>query len=517
MQSKDQYIQNQASSIINNYNAGNFKDVVKKGLSLIKKFPDQFLFYNATSLALTAQGRFKEALTLLHEAETNFDNNIFILNNLGLVYSNLNQIDNAKIYFDKALKINPNHISALVNLGNTLIKVGEDDEAKKLYDKALSLNPPKESLTNVLSALGNYYQQIGDFENAERTFEKLSDIDFNNTQADKQRSLIRKYKNKDDPHLKQMEEKIKKINIDDRKQPLLFALGKAYEDIKDYKNSFLYLKEGNDLANKKINYDIKKDQNLFENLKNFFDDLKIEYAAKKNKKIIFILGMPRSGTTLAEQIISSHHKVYGAGELPFLTENLEILRREGNLKKLNSNLIDNVRVDYLKKIERFKYSEEYITDKSPLNFRWIGIIKMMFPDSKIIHCRRDSMDTCFSNFKNSFAQGSLGFSYNLKNLGEYYNLYDDLMDYWNNKYPGEIYNLDYEKLVDDPEIEIRNILNFCNLDWDENCLQHQKNKKIVATASLAQVRSPVYKSSIKKWQNFKDDLVELKKIIEKKN
>ena len=227
--------------------------------------------------------------------------------------------------------------------------------------------------------------------------------------------------------------------------------------------------------------------------------------------------MPRSGTTLAEQIISSHNKVYGAGELPFLTENLEILRREENLKSLNSNLIDNVRIDYLKKIERFNYNEEYITDKSPLNFRWIGIIKMMFPNSKIIHCKRDAMDTCFSNFKNSFAQGSLGFAYSLKNLGEYYNLYNDLMDFWNNKYPGEIYNLNYEKLVDEPEIEIRNLLNFCNLDWDENCLQHQKNKKIVATASLAQVRSPVYKSSIKKWQNFKDDLVELEKIIEKKN
>lgn len=517
MQSKDQYIQNQASSIINNYNAGNFDEVIKKGLSLIKKYPNQFLFYNATSLALSAKGRFKDALTLLHEANTNFPNNIFIFNNLGLIYSNLNQNDDAKVFLNKALKINENHISALINLGNVLIKEGNENEAKKLYDKALSLNPPKESLINVLSTLGNYYQQIGDFESAEKTFEKLTNIDFNNTHVDKQRSLIRKYKSKDDPHLKQMEEKIKKINIDVIKQPLLFALGKAYEDIKDYKKSFLCLKEGNDLANKRINYDIKKDRSLFENLKNFFNESKIEYTSKKNKKVIFILGMPRSGTTLVEQIISSHHKVYGAGELPFLTENLEILRREKNLNNLNSNFIDNLRIDYLKKIERFKYSEEYITDKSPLNFRWIGIIKMIFPDSKIIHCKRDSMDTCFSNFKNSFAQGSLGFSYNLKNLGEYYNLYDDLMDYWNNKYPGEIYNLSYEKLVEEPEIEIRNILNFCNLDWDENCLQHQKNKKIVATASLAQVRAPVYKSSIKKWKNFKDELVELEKILEKKN
>ena len=508
--SKDQYLQQQAKAVLNYYKSGNFKKVIEKGNVLIKKYPDQILFYNATSLALCAIGKFKEALKLLHEASNNFLNNIYIFNNLGMIYFNLNQHDDAKLYLNKALKLNSEHIGALVNLGNVFLKEGNADEAKKLYEKALSLDPPTEDQIRIMSALGNYYQQVGDFKNAEKTFEKLTDIDFNNTQADKQRSLIRKYKDRDDAHLKQMEEKIKKINIDDRKQPLLFALGKAYEDIKNYKKSFLCLKEGNDIANKKINYDIKKDRNLFENLKNFFNELKIDYTSKKNKKIIFILGMPRSGTTLAEQIISSHNKVYGAGELPFLTENLEILRREENLKSLNSNLIDNVRIDYLKKIERFNYNEEYITDKSPLNFRWIGIIKMMFPDSKIIHCKRDAMDTCFSNFKNSFAQGSLGFAYSLKNLGEYYNLYDDLMDYWNNKYPGEIYNLNYEKLVDEPEIEIRNLLNFCNLDWDENVMNHHKSPRIIRTLSFDQANKPISKkvyNTIKNYKSMIGDLI----------
>ena len=517
MQSKDQYIQNQASSIVNNYNAGNFDEVIKKGLSLIKKYPNQFLFYNATSLALSAKGRFKDALTLLHEANTNFPNNIFIFNNLGLIYSNLNQNDDAKVFLNKALKINENHISALINLGNILIKEGNANEAKSLYDKALSLNPPKENLSNVYSALGNYYQLTGDFDNAEKVFEKLSKLDFNNTLADKQRSLIRKYKNKEDPHLKNMHEKLGKIKIDEYRQPLLFALGKAHEDIKDYNNSFEYLKEANDIANKKIGYDVKKDEVLFKNIKKFFDEYRNNYKSNTKKKIIFILGMPRSGTTLAEQIISSHHNVYGAGELPFLTESLEIFRKVGSLEKLNSEFIDKIKLDYLDKIKRFKYDEEFITDKSPLNFRWIGLIKLMFPYSKIIHCKRDAMDICFSNYKNSFALGSLGFSYNLENLGNYYKLYENLMKYWNEKFANEIYNLNYENLVENPKDEIEKILKFCQLEWDDNCLQHQNNKKIVATASLAQVRSPVYKSSVKKWKNFKEKLSDLSSIIDKKN
>ena len=125
------------------------------------------------------------------------------------------------------------------------------------------------------------------------------------------------------------------------------------------------------------------------------------------------------------------------------------------------------------------------------------------------------MDTCLSNFKNSFSRNSLGFSYNLESLGTYYNLYKDLMDYWNTKFPNEIYNLEYENLVNQSENQIKKILDFCDLEWDANCLEPQKNKKVVATASLAQVRSPIYKSSVKNWENFKLELNDLYKKINK--
>ena len=140
-----------------------------------------------------------------------------------------------------------------------------------------------------------------------------------------------------------------------------------------------------------------------------------------------------------EQILSSHKKVFR--RTPFLSDNFEKYRSIENIKNIKTEDIQGAQFDYIKKLKSFNFSEEYVTDKSPLNFRWIGFIKSIFPNSKIIHCDRDPMDSCFSNFKNSFSRNSLGFSYNLEILGSYYNLYKDLMNYWNKKFPKEIYNL----------------------------------------------------------------------------
>ncbi len=178
----------------------------------------------------------------------------------------------------------------------------------------------------------------------------------------------------------------------------------------------------------------------------------------------------------------------------------------------HNNLVQ-IQNEYLDKIKFFNYKENVLTDKAPLNFKWIGFIKILFPNAKIIHCDRDAMDTCFSIFKNYFQSYGLSFGYDIKKLGKFYNLYKDLINFWINKYPNQIYNLSYEKMISNQKQETEKLLSFCNLDWDENCLSPHKNRKTVATASLAQVRSPVYNSSIKKWKKFSDELSELKKII----
>ena len=290
---------------------------------------------------------------------------------------------------------------------------------------------------------------------------------------------------------------------------------------------------GNSVVNKKINYNLQNDKNLFNHIKFLFENLDKKEIIESKTKIIFILGMPRSGTTLTEQIISSHNKVHGAGELNYMSDaiekvlhNTEISNNKKNSKNKNwSNFIKlkNIDKDQFKKIQisyeedlnQLSYDKPIITDKAPLNFRWIGFIKTVFPNSKIIHCNRNSMDICFSNFKNSFSSNSLGFCYDLKNLGNYFNLYKDLMSFWNSIYKDEIYQLTYENLISNKENEVKKLLKFCDLDWDENCLNPQNNKKAVATASLAQVRTPIYKTSIAKWKNLEEELIELKEIIKK--
>ena len=149
--------------------------------------------------------------------------------------------------------------------------------------------------------------------------------------------------------------------------------------------------------------------------------------------------------------------------------------------------------------------DKYLTDKYPHNFLFIGLIKMILPGAKIIHCNRDARDNCFSIFKNFFA-GHVLFGYDLNEIGKYHNLYKDLMNYWSNTIPNFIYNISYEKLVGNLEIESKKLLNFCNLPWDENCLKFYKTKRAVNTASLSQVRQPIYKSSVKAWENYKDYL-----------
>ena len=514
-----EYLKAQTTSLINLYNAKRYEDVIQKGKALIKKFPNQLLFYNATSLSLSAIGKDEEALELLKQALSQQNNNIHVLNNLGLINGNLNRNKLAREYYDKALSINGKFIDALINLANLNLKENKIKETKNCLDTAAKESKIPQSDIVVNLALGQYHQHLGNFKDAIECFNIVNKLNPENVVADKSISLIHKYKNKDDPHLKYMEEKIKKVTDNENLQHLYFALGKAYEDLKEYKKSFKFLNLANQIADKKFNYNIEEQKLLFSGIKEFFKDFIKFKKLESNKKIIFIVGMPRSGTTLAEQILSSHKDVYGAGELSYLDfavkENLL-----NNGKFLNNNILNvenerliRIQKSYLDGIDLFSYNEEYIVDKAPLNFKWIGIIKILFPKSKIIHCKRDAMDVCLSNYKNNFASKTVGFSYNLKKLGEFFNLYKNLMIFWQKNIADDIFQLSYEELISNQEKITKNLINFCGLSWDEKCLKPHENKKAVSTASLAQVRSPIYKSSVKKWKVFDKELEDLKKII----
>tara|TARA_B110000240_G_C13334506_1_gene382750 strand:- start:156 stop:845 length:690 start_codon:yes stop_codon:yes gene_type:complete len=227
--------------------------------------------------------------------------------------------------------------------------------------------------------------------------------------------------------------------------------------------------------------------------------------------------MPRSGTSLIEQIISSHSNVFGGGELPFLSNvvNEEIL----NNKKLDTikdndlkNLLEITQEQYISKISKMDSSNKVFIDKAPLNYRYIGFIKKIFPNSKIINCNRDPIDVCWSNYKNFFP-GTLLFSNDLNNLALYYSLYQNYIKFWKELFPDEIYDMIYENLVENPKEEIKNLLNFCDLEWEENCLKHENNPKSIKTASWVQARKPIYQSAVKSSDHFRVYLAELIKKI----
>ena len=511
----------EAQIILNYIKAKDYISAEVKAKKLIKKFPNFQAVYNLLGLCLQSQKKFLEAIKYYKIAIQNNPNFFVAINNLGLTYHNMYDLKNAQHYYERAIEINPKFTHPISNLGNVKKELNNYEEAIKCYKLALSID---NKLYIVLHNLGMAYQALGKFEESKKYFESVLKINPKFTRADRSLGMSLKY-DINNPHLKIMENKIKDQSLNNfQKIELYFGLGKAYEDIKNYKKSFENYKLGNKIKRDTIKYQINDDVKLFENIKNSFSNINfqnLENVGNKSNKMIFILGMPRSGTTLVEQIIANHKNVYGAGELRDLTqiikENFLVNDKIKFPEKFNikdQNFFSNMGTKYLENLDRYNTNKNYITDKAPLNFKWIGLIKLILPKSKIIHCTRDPKDTCLSLFKNFF-EGELNFAYNLEEAGKYYKLYQNLMEFWKQLLPDFIYDISYEKLVENQEFESRKLLDFCNLDWDKNCLTFYRNKRGIVTASFAQARKPIYKNSVKSWQKYGNELLPLFKILEK--
>ena len=225
--------------------------------------------------------------------------------------------------------------------------------------------------------------------------------------------------------------------------------------------------------------------------------------------------MPRSGTTLVEQIISSHTKVFSAGELFYFQKHLKEMFPYNQMDKFYDDVKLNFK-DKKKKLGKLYLedisllsSSSIVTDKLPFNFIFIGFIKCIFKNIKIIHCKRESIETCFSIFKNFFPHQDIKFAYNQKNLTLYYKEYESLMNYWNEIFDNQIFNVEYSQLVNNQKKITEDLLNYCELEWDDKCLEFYKNKSDVQTLSTGQVRKPIYSSSISSWRKYEDVLQDL--------
>ena len=504
-------LKKKVDKITNKLKAGLFDEVILDTKALLKKTKHPILF-NILSIAFQSKGEFDNSVKIMENALELNPRNVLHMNNIAISYHKLDKFEDAEKYFLRGLELDPNYINILNNIGNLKKDLNLIDEAINYYKKSLTV---EDNILETHFNLASIYQSSGEFEKSKEHLKKALEINPNFTEADRVLSLVTKY-NENNEHFKTMlkkvsDSKLNNINL----HHLHFGLGKCYEDIKDYENAFFHYNKGNSIKKKTTNYNIQEDIKKFENIKNIFKNYKNIKIKKNKRKIIFILGMPRSGTSLTEQILSSHGNVFGGGELPFIPSiiNKNFLQDE-NIKNFNEindleKKLSSSQDQYLTHASSLDNSEKSFTDKTPLNFRYIGFLINIFPDLKIINCKRNPIDTCWSNFKNYFA-GQINFSNNLEDLSEYYNQYESIIKFWKKYFSDSIYDLNYENLVNNSETEIKNLIKFCELSWDPNCLKHHENKRMIKTVSFNQARKPIYQSAIKSsnvYEKYLDKLV----------
>ena len=495
--------------LINKFKAAEYIDVVNKCLVLLKNNNNDFL-WNLLGLCYQNLFQYKKSIDCFENTIKINPKNIAALNNLGISYKNLRDYKKAEYYLTKVLEKNPNYLNAIVNLANIKNDTFYFKEAIDYYDQALKIDT-NNSL--IYLNIANAYQSINQVEKAKDYLNKALKIDSLFTLADHKLSLLENY-NSESLHLKSMIEKIQKEKLaDNKKVNLYFGIAKGYEDCKNYDKSIDYLKLGNNLQRSLLNYNRKFYTNLTKKIKSLFSTLNLENLknSSKGEDKIFILGMPRSGTTLIEKIISTHSKVSTVSETNFISDKMskyfyqdEKVRLSGIHNFLNSN----INLEYDNFINFYNSKNEKIIDKTLSNFWYIGFIKIFFPKSKIIHSYRNPNDNILSIYKNLFDTHE-AWLYNEDELKEYFKSYQEIMLYWNNIYGDQILSFKYEDLIEKPKEKIQDLIKFCDLEWEENCLNFYNNKNPIKTLSVNQANKPLYKTSIKKSELYQAKLPNL--------
>lgn len=411
--------------------------------------------------------------------------------------------NNARIYAELALLLN---------------KLKQYSAAENHYQKAIELTPKDAQLYFNLASIQRYR---GDFQQAEVNLNKTIQLNPKDYEAYWLRSSLRKYS-----ALNNHVEELKNLVKDGIKEPVgqaqvCYALAKELEDLQSYPQSFQYLNQGAKARRNNIKYDPNTDLQIINKITQVYDSAFFENqpAGFENDDAIFVLGLPRTGSTLVERIISSHSDVYSAGEL-----NDFAIQMMKQCKKIKSDL-PRSRTEIVKMSSQIDFSclgQEYIQsaspksdlhmkfiDKLPLNSLNVGLIHLALPKAKIIHVERHPMDTCFAIYKQLFTKG-YPFSYDLAELANYYIAHHQLMQHWKKILPDLIYTIRYEDLVNNLEYEAKNLIQYCGLNWQQRCGLYHQNESPAITASAAQVRQPIYQSSVNKWQRYADYLTPLK-------
>ena len=520
------------------YSKGKIEEAIKQIKTLNEKYPNQPLLFNLIGACYKEIGQLDGSVKMFNIAVSLKPNYAEAYFNLATVLNDLEQKDESVKNYKKAIAIQPNYSDAHNNLGNVLLGLGQidaaieslewavaykhdfaeaynnlgnafndygnSDKAIENYQKAITYNPHYEKAFFNLALV---FKDLGRKEDFIINIKKALNLNPNWGHAYYHLSRIKKYK-KNDPQINEMIQALKSENISSIDLiGLNFALSKVYEDLEKHDKQFKYLNEANSLRKKELNYSIEKDQNLFSTIKKAFkslpETLDIPKSKSNSKRPIFIVGMPRSGTSLVHQILDSHSSVKGVGELNHINNIVFPLlkaHREETKNCFSKNDLLSLRKQYFQSPPIADLKEMIFVDKMPLNFRHLGFILSSFPEAKIIHMKRNPIATCWSIYKYEFRGNA--YSFDQKDIANYYGLYINLMEFWKKLFPKKILDVCYEDLTIAQELETKKILKYCELDWEVNCLDFHTNNSAVKTTSSMQVRQKMYQGSSEAWRKY---------------
>ena len=436
------------------------------------------------------------------------------------------EFSEAQAVATRVLNNDSNNTSAdaetLDKLGNVLNGCGELDLAHDCFVRAVDMYPDSPHYLFNLAAL---QRALGKMKESEACFSRVIAIRPDDSAAHLARSSLRTVSESDN-HVEELEDALHRASPNSNAEiRLCFALAKELEDLGDHPRSFSFLRRGSDIRRRRMDYDVDADVEAMAQIAKTFsaDRMNTIKSGYETDEPIFILGLPRTGTTLVERIVSSHSNVFAAGELQnFAIELIKIAQRDSGGGRLTREqlIASSAELDYHELGKRYVDSTRPRTgrqarfiDKLPLNFLYTGLIHKALPGARIIHLTRQPMDACYAIYKTLFQQ-VYPFSYDLTDLGRYYIAYRKLMAHWENVLQDRFLNVSYEGLIENQERVSREIISFCSLEWQEQCLDFQNNRKPTATASASQVRQGIYTSSVERWRYYEFELAPLKELLE---
>ena len=467
-------------------------------------------------MTLYSSGQLNEAIAEIKTLNESYPNVPLLFNILGACYQAQGLLEDSAKMFETATKIKPDYAEAHFNLGVVLKAGGQLEAAIESYKKAIYLVPNYPAAYN---NLGNIYKDLNQLDDAIESYQKALTFKPDFYESHHNLSLVKKY-TKDDDHIRQLNLLLSDPDLDKSDEVYIsYSLANAYEDIGDINQQIKFLNQGSKIKKEQSKYKFENSLGILTSLKKLFHnrDSHENLVFDKSSKIrpIFIVGMPRSGTSLVEQIIASHNEVHGMGELKTLSRSIPSIINNDSLEDLTlDETLLSIRNKYLNYLVSSNISQNVITDKMPSNFRYIGYIFSAFPEAKIVHLKRDARATCWSIYKRLFSDIGYGWSYHFDDLVNYFSFYSDLMAFWHELYPNQIYDICYEDLTTNQEEETRKLLEYCDLEWDENCLNFHENDRAVKTASALQVRKKMYQGSSEAWKKYESYLQPLIKGLE---